>query len=134
MDISEVAKMSGLPVSTIRYYDDQGLIKSTGRSGLRRQFNNSVVERLAMISLGSSVGFSLLEMKHMLTEQGAEINRELLMAKADELDNQIKKLVTMRNGLRHAAICAAPSHLECPKFLRILKVVSKRRTVGHSKY
>ena len=92
MDISEVAKMSGLPVSTIRYYDEQGLIKSTGRSGLRRQFNNSVVERLAMISLGSSVGFSLLEMKHMLTEQGAEINRELLMAKADELDNQIKKL------------------------------------------
>ena len=40
---------------------------------------------------------------------------------AEELDHTIQKLSTMRNGLRHAAACRAPSHMECPTFRRILR-------------
>ena len=38
MDIAEVAKRSGMPASALRYYEEKGLIESTGRAGLRRTF------------------------------------------------------------------------------------------------
>ena len=61
MDIAEVAKRSGVPASTLRFYEEKGLISSIGRQGLRRVFNDSILERLALIALGRAVGFSLDE-------------------------------------------------------------------------
>ena len=121
MDIAEVAKRSGVPASTLRYYDEKGLITSTGRHGLRRLFDAGVLERLALIALGQSAGFSLDEIARMFAPQGRpRIDRNLLAAKADELDRSITRLTAMRDGLRHAAVCPAPSHLECPTFRRLL--------------
>lgn len=133
MDIAEVAKASGLPASTLRFYEEKGLIQSTGRNGLRRRYNANVVERLALISLGSSAGFSLDEIGEMFTPEGPDINRALLLAKADELDRKIKELTAMRDGLRHAAACKAPNHFECPKFLRLLHLAGKQRLRQPSK-
>ncbi len=79
------------------------------------------MERLALIALGRTAGFSLDEIARMIGSDGKpNIDRELLASKADELDKTIQKLITMRNGLRHAADCSAPSHMECPKFRRLL--------------
>lgn len=127
MDITEVAKVSGLPASTIRFYEEKGLIQSCGRNGLRRLFSAHVIERLALISLGRSAGFSLDEIAEMFTPEGPDINRALLLAKANELDRTIEMLTAMRDGLRHAAVCKAPSHFECPKFLRLLQIAGKNR-------
>lgn len=127
MDIAEVAKASGLPASTLRFYEEKGLIQSSGRSGLRRLFSANVIERLTLIALGRSAGFSLDEIGEMFTPEGPDINRTLLLAKADELDRKIKELTSMRDGLRHAAACNAPNHFECPKFLRLLRVAGKNR-------
>jgi len=121
MDIAEVVKRSGVPASTLRFYEEKGLINSVGRHGLRRVFNASVLERLALIALGQAVGFSLDEIARMIGSKGnPDIDRELLVSKADELDKTIQKLIAMRDGLRHAAVCSAPSHMECPKFRRLL--------------
>ena len=126
MDIAEVAKASGLPSSTLRFYEEKGLIQSN-RAGYRRSYADNILERLALISLGRSAGFSLDEIVAMFTPQGPEINRALLSAKADELDSKIQELTAMRDGLRHAAACKAPSHFECPKFLRLLNIAGKNR-------
>jgi len=121
MDIAEVAKRSGVPASTLRFYDQKGLITSTGRHGLRRLFDAGVLERLALIALGRSAGFSLDEIAAMFGANGRpRIDRDLLAAKAAELDATIGKLSAMRDGLRHAAACPAPSHMECPTFRRLL--------------
>lgn len=127
MDIAEVAKASGLPASTLRFYEEKGLIQSAGRNGLRRLFSANVIERLALISLGRSAGFSLDEISEMFTTEGPDINRALLSAKADELDRTIEELASMRDGLRHAAVCKAPNYFECPKFLRLLRIAGKNR-------
>lgn len=127
MDITEVAKASGLPASTLRFYEEKGLIQSNGRSGLRRLFSANVIERLALIALGRSAGFSLDEIAEMFTPDGSDINRALLLTKADELDKTIEELTAMRDGLRHAAVCKAPNHFECPKFLRLLRIAGKNR-------
>ena len=54
-----------------------------------------------------------------------QVDRPMLMNKADELDLTIRKLGAMRDGLRHAAACRAPSHMECPTFRRLLKVAAE---------
>ena len=127
MDITEVSKASGLPASALRFYEEKGLIESRGRSGLRRLFNSNVVDRLALISLARNVGFSLDEISKMFTHEGIKIDRKLLSAKADELDEKIKELTSMRDGLRHAVACKAANHFECPKFLQLLRIAGKNR-------
>ena len=125
MDIGEVSRRSGVPVSTLRYYEEKGLIASIGRRGLRRQFDPGVVERLALIALGRSASFSIGEIARMFAPDGQpRIDRKMLTDKADDIDRSIRRLRAMRNGLRHAAACPAPSHMECPTFRRILRTVT----------
>ncbi|MCK0070707.1 MerR family transcriptional regulator [Kordiimonas sp. 5E331] len=95
LDIAEVGKLSGLPASTIRFYEEKDLIRSIGRRGLRRLFEPNVLLRLQLIVLGQQSGFSLEEIGAMFTEGGTEINREQLLVKADELDRNIKQLTAM---------------------------------------
>lgn len=121
MDIAEVVQRSGVPASTLRFYEEKGLVGSTGRHGLRRQFDADVLERLALISLGRQAGFSLDEIGGMFAPSGKpRIDRRRLAAKAAEIDRTIARLTGLRDGLRHAAVCPAPSHLECPSFRRLL--------------
>ena len=123
LDIAEVSRRSGVPASTLRYYEEIGLIRSAGRRGLRRIFEPDILTRLSLISLGQSAGFSLVEMTGMLGEENApKINRSKLQAKAEELDRRIRELATLRDGLRHVMTCTAPSHLECPSFRRLMRV------------
>lgn len=125
MDITEVARRSGIPASTLRFYEEKGLIASTGRSGLRRVFSDGVLERLALIGLGGAAGFSLEEIARMFAPDGRpNIDRQLLAAKAAQLDGTIRKLGRLRDGLRHAAVCPAPSHMECPTFRRLVGAVA----------
>jgi len=125
LDIAEVAQRAGLPASTLRYYEEKGLIAAIGRRGLRRVFDARVLDRLALVSLGRVAGFSLEEMAGMFDPDGGpRIDRRQLAAKADDLDRTIRRLATVSRGLRHAAACKAPSHLECPTFQRILKAAA----------
>ncbi|OZG72222.1 MerR family transcriptional regulator [Hahella sp. CCB-MM4] len=135
MDIGIVAKHAGLPASTLRFYEEKGLIESVGRKGLRRLFDEDVLDRLALIALGQHAGFTLDEIAAMFTSKGPKIDREQLLEKADQLDRTIKKLEAMSKGLRHAAKCSAPNHFECSKFQRLLNVATKsqqKRKAGKS--
>ena len=121
LDIASVAQRSGLPASTLRHYEAKGLIASVGRYGLRRVFDGGVLERLSLIALGRAAGFALDEIAAMFPPGGGvRIDRAKLAAKADELDLTIHRLGSLRDGLRHASRCPAPSHLECPTFRRLL--------------
>jgi DNA-binding transcriptional MerR regulator len=125
MDIAEVAKRSGLRASTLRYYEEKGLIHSVGQPGERRRFVPGVLDQLALIALGQSAGFSLDDNRSKFLPSGEpSIDRKLLAAKADELDAMVKRLKAMSNGLRHAAACPAQSHAQCPSFQRLLKAAA----------
>jgi DNA-binding transcriptional MerR regulator len=121
MDIAEVAKRSGVAASALRYYEKKGLIASHGRQGLRRTFGKEVLDQLALISLGQAAGLSLDEIRTMFGPDGApQIDRAMLAAKADEIDRLVRRLKAMSKGLRHAAACPAPRHIECPTFRKLL--------------
>jgi DNA-binding transcriptional MerR regulator len=128
MDISEVAKKTGLPPSTLRFYEEKGLIKSVGRQGLRRLFDANVLERLSVIALGRLAGFSLAEIHSMLpVSEDIQVSRDMLLAKAEQVEKDIKKLKAVRDGLRHAANCPETNHLECPKFQRLMRAAISRQ-------
>lgn len=125
LDIGEVGRRSGLPPSTLRFYEQRGLIASNGRRGLRRTFPGGILERLALIALGRAAGFSLDEIATMLAADGRpRIDRKMLAAKAEELDQTIRQLSSLRDGLRHAAACPARTHLQCPTFQRYLRAAT----------
>ncbi|POA19251.1 transcriptional regulator [Pseudomonas sp. FW300-N1A1] len=133
LDIGEVARRSGLPSSTLRYYEEKGLISSIGRRGLSRVFRADVLQRLSLIALGQSAEFSLDDIVAMLDADGQpDIDRQRLNEKADELDRTIERLSAIRDELRRVASCPAPHHIECSKFQKMLNAIGtgdiKRKT------
>lgn len=134
LDIAEVSAQTGVPASALRFYEEKGLIASVGRRGLRRLFEPDILERLSLIALGRLAGFSLDEIAGMFAPDGRlRIRREKLLEKADALDETIRRLAAMRDGLRHAAVCRAPSHLECPSFRRRMQAAGRHSRAGRKR-
>ncbi|MGD9511490.1 MAG: helix-turn-helix domain-containing protein [Geminicoccaceae bacterium] len=130
LDIGEVAERAGVRPSALRYYEEVGLISSTFRHGLRRQFPPEVLLQLKLIAMGRSAGFSLAEIAGMFGKDGVpDLPRTVLHEKAEALDRRIRELAALRDTLRHVADCPAPSHMECPTFRRLVEVAGKRRRV-----
>ena len=103
--IGQVAALSGLPVKTIRYYADIGLLNSLARTeGGYRQFSSQVLTRLAFIKRCQSLGLSLQEIGDILKiyDQGelpcGDIKQKL-SKKLLEIDHQIEQLTTLRGEL-----------------------------------
>lgn len=127
MDISEVAQRTGLPSSTVRFYEKKGLITAISAAGERRRFAPDVLDQLALIALGQAGGLSLDEIQAMLPADAApQVDRQVLLAKAEQIDATVKRLRAMSKGLRHAAECPAASHAQCPTFQRLLKAAAGR--------
>ncbi|MCB1342994.1 MAG: helix-turn-helix domain-containing protein [Pseudooceanicola sp.] len=128
LDIGQVAAASGVPPSTLRYYDEIGLVTSIGRKGLRRQYGPDALLQLTLVSLGKTAGFSLEQIAGMFGKNGtANLPRELLHERADALDRQVRGLTALRDMVRHVADCPAPSHLECPRFRKLVRIAGRGR-------
>ena len=64
----------------------------------------------------------------MFAPDGApQISRPQLRAKADEIDALISQLRALSDGLRHAAQCPAPTHMDCPSFQRLMRAAAAGR-------
>ena len=126
LDIGEVSRRAGIPPSTLRYYEEIGLIGAISRHGMRRQFAPDVLLQLQLVALGKSAGFSLQEISTMFGKDGApDLPRAMLRDKADHLDRQVEELKALRDMLRHVADCPAPSHMECPTFRKLMAASGK---------
>lgn len=124
LDIGEVVKRSGVPASTLRYYERLGLLQALGRRGLRRQYDEQVLERLALIGLGQAAGLSLQQIGASLPPQRGciSLDREALLAQADVLQRQITQLQRVRRYLQRAAACPqAEDARKCGSFRKLLR-------------
>ncbi len=131
LDIGEVVKRSGVPASTLRYYEQLGLLQSLGRRGLRRQYDEQVLERLALIGLGQAAGLSLQQIGLSLPPQRGciTLDREALLAQADVLQQQISQLQRVRRHLQRAAGCPeAQDARQCGSFRKLLR--AQQRMAG----
>lgn len=103
--IGAIAKESGIPIKTIRYYEEIGLLKSSGRTeGGFRLFAADVLNRISFIKRSQSLGLSLSEIKEFLSihDRGqlpCDRVKIKLQDKIAEVDRQIHQLQTLRFDL-----------------------------------
>jgi DNA-binding transcriptional MerR regulator len=121
LDIREIADLSGISPSALRFYEKKGLILSVGRNGLRRQYNRNVLNKLQLIALGQAAGFTLDEMAVMFSaDNKIALEREQLRQRANEIDRTIRKLQLISRGLKHVARCTHSDHADCEEFKRVV--------------
>lgn len=120
--IGEVARRSGVATSTLRFYDERGLITSERTAGNQRRFSRSVLRRVAVIRAAQSVGLTLESIKAqlgVLPEAGAPTRGDWeLLARSwqVDLDDQIARLEALRDELTGCIGCGCLSLATCGLF------------------
>ncbi len=118
--IGEVAARAGIAPSAIRYYEACGLLPRAERRSGRRVYDESAVERLALIRLAKAAGFTVAEVKRLLggfarrTPPG-ERWRELAERKRLELDERIAEAERMKRLLQRVSRCDCPTFEDCSR-------------------
>jgi DNA-binding transcriptional MerR regulator len=102
MSIGELARLTGLPVKTIRYYSDIGLAPEAGRSpsGYRR-YNAAGLARIELVRTLRELGLDLGTIRRVVERQAGLA--EVAAAHADAVDAHIRQLTLRRSLLRAIA-------------------------------
>ena len=95
--IGQVAGMTGLPVSTLRYYDKEGLLPHLTRSSGIRQFSDRDIETLRMVECLKKTGMEIKNIKQFMQwcTEGSETypkRLELIQKQKLECEKEIKRM------------------------------------------
>jgi MerR family copper efflux transcriptional regulator len=120
MNIGQLARLAGVPIDTVRYYERNGLLPTPARrtSGYRN-YQASDVERLRFVRRAKVLGFSLTEIGELLQlwelrTNGAAEFKAVATARLAEVDHKLDELARLRGGL-HRLLASATSDLRrCP--------------------
>jgi len=133
--IGELARRTGLASSALRYYERAGLLSPTARAGGRRRYAISSTERVALIQLCQDAGFTLREIRALVTAWSRR-NRlwaPLAKAKLRELDRRIAQAERAKTLVQHALACPHRNLVTCPNFRATLEAyLDSRRRSGHA--
>lgn len=105
MKIGEVAKLAGTGIETIRFYEREGvLLEPKRRPSGYRQYDEATVERLEYIRRAKELGFTLSEIKELLSLSFAHSNcdhiRQRTEGRITDIENKIRSLQQMKRSLR----------------------------------
>ncbi|MGI9107791.1 MAG: MerR family DNA-binding protein [Pyrinomonadaceae bacterium] len=106
LKIGEVSKQSGIGIEALRFYEKSGLLDTPSRtcSGYR-MYDVQVLERLAFIKRAQVLGFSLDEIKRIISDARAGQSpcdevREIVRYRLEELEERMREMRLYRNELR----------------------------------
>ena len=121
LTIGELARRTGRRASSIRYYEQIGLLPEPGRVGGQRRYQPDSVRALAVIDTAQRAGLSLDEIKALLaagrgSRDAVEELRSIAARKVPQVTAMIEHAVLVRNWLEQASRCECPSLEECPLF------------------
>ena len=123
LPIGEVARRAGLTPSALRYYEAEGLIPRAPQRGGRRVYPEAVLVRLAVIRLAKEAGFTVAEIRRLLSGFGRRTPpgkrwQSLAENKMAELDRRIAEARRMKKVLRALTRCECPTLEDCARALR----------------
>jgi MerR family transcriptional regulator, redox-sensitive transcriptional activator SoxR len=95
MTIGELSRRTGLPSSTIRYYESERLVPSPPRVATRRVFEDDAVAQLAVVRLAREAGFTLFEIRRLVNDFGRDRWRRLAETKLAEIRASEEQLRAM---------------------------------------
>ena len=121
MIIGEASKLSGLPAKTIRFYEDEGLVRPARRADNGyRDYSEQDVHRLKFLARARSLGFSLQDCRGLLAlysdkdRASADVKR-LAATRIEEIDAKIQALQNMRQTLATLVdACGGDNRPDCP--------------------
>ncbi|WP_025737665.1 MerR family transcriptional regulator [Mycobacterium genavense] len=115
LTIGEVARQAGVAATTLRYYEQIGLLPSPARLAGRRRYDDSVLARLEVIRLCKFAGFALEEIQLLFADDapGRPASRALAEAKLAEIDEQMASLARARAVIESGMNCTCPSIDAC---------------------
>lgn len=114
LTITEVRETTGLQSSALRYYEREGLITPAGRASGRRFYDETVIQRLAVVSLLQEVGFTINEISELFNRRGKRTRwRSLAEGKLGEIDDHIERVAAARQLLIAAMQCGCSSLETC---------------------
>jgi MerR family redox-sensitive transcriptional activator SoxR len=116
--IGEVAERVGVATSTIRYYEEVGLLPEAARLNGRRRYDSTILDKLNVIRLAQQAGFTIAEIKMLLHDfpvgtPPSERWEVMANRKLVEIDEQIKTMGRMKAMLFHTLTCQCGSLEEC---------------------
>jgi MerR family transcriptional regulator, redox-sensitive transcriptional activator SoxR len=119
LTIGELARRAGRRTSSIRYYEEIGLLPEAVRVGGQRRYPPAMVRTLAAIAAAQRAGLSLEEIKAVFGAAPAEHDaveefRRVAAAKLPQAAAAIERAKAARSWLEHAAACECPTLEECP--------------------
>ncbi len=101
MTILQASISVGLPASTIRFYEKEGIVPKAKRdTGGRRIYSQEDIDRLVPVSCLSATGMSLKNMRKYLAPQGTESDEQYCQTREDIITAQKKELEKQRQLLR----------------------------------
>lgn len=123
LSISELQARTGLTSSALRFYERKGLLRSTGRSGGKRMYDESAVEQVALIDLLKLGGFTLSEIAALVGPTGrtAPNWRAIALAKMRQLDERAQQIHRAQTALRHTLDCSQDHLDDCSVHHRVLR-------------
>jgi len=119
MTIGAVAERTGLAVSAVRFYADEGLIASERASSGHRRFPRSVIRRISFIRICQKLGYSLEEITAQLATlpDGRTPNERdwerLASGFSSDIDQRIAELAKLRDTLSGCIGCGCLSLKHC---------------------
>jgi DNA-binding transcriptional MerR regulator len=118
LTIGELARRAGVTTSTLRYYEELGLLPRPARISGQRRYPESAARLVGAILLYRDAGFTLAELKALLaSDQSASGEwRRLAQRKLAELDEQIATAQAARDAIRHGLRCPHEDITRCPNF------------------
>lgn len=127
MNISDVAKRTGLPAKTIRYYEEINLIRPARDTNGYRVFKDTDAHKLAFLGRARTLGFSIEDCRTLLalyedeTRASADVKR-VAKDHLARIEEKLAQLESMRDTLTHLVHeCAGDARPDCP----ILKDLAK---------
>ncbi|MDG9671479.1 redox-sensitive transcriptional activator SoxR [Hahella sp. CR1] len=120
LSVGEVAKRSGVAVSTLHFYESKGLLKSSRNSGNQRRYPRGVLRRVAIIKVAQRTGVPLSAIKEALSTlpegraPSAADWRRLSEQWKQVLNDRIRKLTQLRDQLDDCIGCGCLSMEDCP--------------------
>lgn len=115
LTIGKVAEETGVAATTLRYYEQVGLVPAPARVGGQRRYDDSVLARLEVIGLCKSAGFTLDEIQVLFADDapGRPASKALAEAKLSEIDARIESLTRARGVIEWGMRCTCPSIDAC---------------------
>jgi MerR family redox-sensitive transcriptional activator SoxR len=122
LSIGDIGRRAGLQPSAIRYYERMGLLPKAARAGGRRRYDESVLEWLAFIALAREAGFTIAEIKRLVSgfkpgTPPAARWAELATRKLAEIDAMVARAERMRSILKVAIDCGCFRLDDCTALL-----------------